>query len=221
MNLKTYDRQYFSERIFKEPDLALQHVLLEHVIQTPAQGKRVLDVGCGLGIYISFLKKHGIEAYGVDTSHYAARISRQSIASATHLPFRSEVFDAIISAHLMEHLKESDEVTFLREARRILKPGGRLFLLTPNSWCPIKVLYGKKWFYDPLHINLQSPSKSKKTLQKCGFLNITFIFKIPPNPENTRGIKERLKYLPYFLASSTPLAYFRPVIYILANKLVL
>ena len=218
MNLKSYDRQYFSERIFKEPDLALQHVLLEHVVQTPTRGKKVLDVGCGLGIYISFLRKYGIEAYGVDASYYAARISKQSIASATHLPFGSEVFDAIISAHLIEHLKESDEVTFLKEARRILRPGGRLFLLTPNTWCPIKLFYGSKWFYDPAHINLQSPSNLKKTLQRCVFSNNTFIFKMPPNVEEPIGIKERLKYLSYFLASSTPLAYFRPVIYVLAKK---
>jgi len=219
MSLKNrYDKEFFSKRIFREPDLALQRVLIKHVIQTPAQGKKVLDVGCGLGIYINFLKKHGIEAYGVDISHYAAKISRQPIASATHLPFRSKIFDAIISAHLIEHLKESDEVTFLEEAKRVLKPGGRLFLLTPNTWCPLKALYGDRWFYDPSHINLHSPPKLKRTLQKCAYSDITFIFKTSLNIEGVHRIKERLKYLPYFLASSTPLTYFRPVIYILAKK---
>lgn len=216
--LMPYNEEYFSKRTFRKPDSALQHILFKYVIKAPTQKIRVLDAGCGLGVYIEFLKKHGVDAYGIDISHYAAMISRQPIASATNIPFRSNIFDVVISAHLVEHLTESDITIFLEGVRRVLKPGGRVFLLTPNTWCPIKILYGKSWFYDPYHINLQSPYKLMKTLQNCGFCNIIFVFKIPLNIENTDRLKERLKYLPYLLASSTPLAYLRPVIYVLAKK---
>ncbi len=216
--MENYDKEYYSTRTFRKPDLALQCILIKDVIQTFTQRPRVLDVGCGIGVYLDFMREHGADSYGIDISRYAASISKQPIASALHLPFKSEIFDAVISAHLIEHLNDLEEVAFLEETKRVLKPGGRLFLLTPNTWYPLQILTGNKLFYDPSHINMHSPHKLKRTVQKCAFSNVTFIFKTSLNILGTHRMKESLKYLPYVIASTTPLAYFRPVIYILAKK---
>ncbi len=213
-----YDQEYYSARTFRKPDLSLQSILINQVVKAPTQTTRVLDVGCGLGVYVNFLREHGVDSCGIDISHYAAKISKQTIASGLYLPFKSGIFDAVLSAHFIEHLTESEELAFLEETKRVLKPDGRLFLLTPNTWCPLKIFLGNRLFYDPSHINMHSPTKARRVLQKCSFSNITFIFKTSLTVGGPQKMSESLKYLPHFIVSSTPLAYFRPVIYILAEK---
>ena len=102
-------------------------------------GERVLDTGCGVGYGAKMLASMAARVSGVDYSapalHYAAvRYSAPNLdysrMDCGQLALRSESFDLIVSFEMFEHLEHSD--AYLRECRRVLVPGGRLILSTPN-----------------------------------------------------------------------------------------
>jgi SAM-dependent methyltransferase len=98
---------------------------------------RVLDVGCGEGYGAAILRGAGAEVDAVEidagTAEHAARTYpeiRVVRADACSLPHRAEAFDTIVALQVLEHLFCADR--FLRRARELLRPGGRLVLSTPN-----------------------------------------------------------------------------------------
>jgi len=106
--------------------------------------ERVLDIGCGSSVIIQSLNN----AVGMDLSMGKLRfLRRRGIelvrGSAFALPFRDATFDCIISSQLIEHIPY-DEVLF-REIDRVLQPGGRLIIGTPDyatlGWQIIEPLY--------------------------------------------------------------------------------
>ena len=97
----------------------------------------VLEAGCGSGRWMSHLDKKGYHSVGVDISAQILHIINQIdpslrlLTGDIHtLPIKAEAFDAILSSYVAEHFKEGP-VPLLREAHRVLKPGGILFFLVP------------------------------------------------------------------------------------------
>jgi ubiquinone/menaquinone biosynthesis C-methylase UbiE len=99
-------------------------------------GLTVLDAGCGRGNYVlesnqALVKK----IVGVDASKEAttgnALAEEIVVADLEKLPFPDSSFDAVTSLWVLEHLRRPDR--FFAEAERVLKPGGKLFLVTPHS----------------------------------------------------------------------------------------
>ena len=123
---------------------------------------RVLDDGCG-GMSVSFAE----EAAAVVAVDLAARfrdactrlagelggpLPRFSRADGTQLPFRDASFDLVISHAVIEHVKNPG--AYLREARRVLRPGGRLFLETAPYLSPSGVHLPRLRFPIPPHLLL-------------------------------------------------------------------
>lgn len=80
-------------------------------------------------------------------------------AEATTLPFRNACFDGLLSMSMIEHLDEKALMKFLGEARRVLRPGGRLFL----------------WSFSPRHpiiLMMQGPSWITRLPPVCGVTGI-------------------------------------------------
>jgi SAM-dependent methyltransferase len=95
--------------------------------------RRVLDIGCGTGGVLAHLGPFG-RAYGIDPSSEAAGYCRKrgvemSLASGLDLPFPDQTFDAVLALDVIEHV--DDDVGMLREARRVLRPGGVAVLTVP------------------------------------------------------------------------------------------
>ncbi len=99
-------------------------------------GIRVLDAGCGTGGNLRWLSRFG-QAYGVDLAPQAVRFCRQrqlttvSRASILDLPFKDESFDLVTSFDVIYHLDVADDVTALRELRRVVRPGGAVLVRVP------------------------------------------------------------------------------------------
>lgn len=96
-------------------------------------GLRILDTGCGTGGALRYLADYG-KVIGLDLSHFALELSRKRAqpavvcSSCTEIPFPSESFDLVTFIDLLPMLQCADDETALREAFRMLAPGGRLFL---------------------------------------------------------------------------------------------
>jgi SAM-dependent methyltransferase len=93
----------------------------------------LLDVGCYNGSISQYL--HGIEYMGVDVNRRAVEEARRKgidvlLASCDFLPFKNELFDACSLIEVIEHLYFPGKA--VKEAYRILKPGGKLIVGTPN-----------------------------------------------------------------------------------------
>jgi SAM-dependent methyltransferase len=105
-----------------------------------ADGMRVLDIGCGLGGSIGKLneERSGVDLVGVNIEPRQLDMAQARIQAlptnrvsfvegdASNLPFADASFDALISIECVEHLPSRRQ--FFREARRVLRPGGRLAL---------------------------------------------------------------------------------------------
>lgn len=110
-------------------------------------GRRVLDVGCGSGLFLNRLRAP--EGFGLDTSPRAAAVAREVygvevvVGDLARAPFRATAFDLITMFHVLEHLP--DPGAYVEAARRLLAPGGRLVVQTPNldSW-QYRV-FGPRW----------------------------------------------------------------------------
>jgi 2-polyprenyl-3-methyl-5-hydroxy-6-metoxy-1,4-benzoquinol methylase len=100
---------------------------------------RVLDVACGEGFGVRMMVGRCAHVVGVDLDEQsidAARVADDMgdgdylVANATEMPFADGAFDAVVSFETLEHVPVHP---FLREIRRVLKPGGLLLLSTPQS----------------------------------------------------------------------------------------
>lgn len=132
-------------------------------------GKRVLDLGCGLGYY---LKQFSADSVGVEVSVpslAACRRQQLRVVGADlnqPLPFASEIFDGIFCSHVLEHVDAP--ILLLRECRRLLRPGGTLVVGVPTEGS-ISRLVDHYFRAHPGHLYSFSLDNLKVLLQKAGF----------------------------------------------------
>jgi SAM-dependent methyltransferase len=112
---------------------------LERAVGRPVDGCRLLDVGCGTGGFSVLAGQAGAEIWSVDASPEAAALAadrtvrgRVLVATAESLPLASASFEVVYCFSTLEHL--ADAAGAIREMVRVLRPGGLLYLHTPNRW---------------------------------------------------------------------------------------
>ena len=102
-------------------------------------GKRVVDAGCGPGLYAEELLARGADLVALDASAEMVAIARERLGSRAHvlhanlndpLPFAADEFDLIVSALVIHHV--DDRPACFREFFRALKPGGRAVVSTQH-----------------------------------------------------------------------------------------
>jgi 2-polyprenyl-3-methyl-5-hydroxy-6-metoxy-1,4-benzoquinol methylase len=146
--------------------------------QWRAQNRRVLDVGCGSGGFLAVARQMGWDCFGVEMDAVAADVARHQ--GARILAERIEqldaaydgFFDAVTLSHVIEHVY--DPVHTLLECARVLRPGGHLWVETPNIESIGYNLYGRFWrgFDTPRHLILFNHESLQLALRRAGLINI-------------------------------------------------
>lgn len=107
-------------------------------------GQRLLEIGCGRGDFLNAFQQLGMDCCGVDLSDNGfCHLNNIQVAkvdiSRDALPFENGIFDIVYNKSLIEHLYSPDHL--MKETIRVLKPGGRVIILTPDWVSQMKVFY--------------------------------------------------------------------------------
>ncbi|RKZ47850.1 MAG: class I SAM-dependent methyltransferase [Candidatus Parabeggiatoa sp. nov. 2] len=168
-------------------------------LQDRTPGK-LLDVGCGNGRWLARMRDLGWQVEGIDFDSEAAQQARTQYGLIVHVGELSTVgypdnhFDAIILQHVIEHLPHP--VSVLAECRRILKPNGRLVVITPNIQSWGHQHFGHHWrgLEPPRHLYLFSRQTLSRVAQQGGFNQIE-TFTTAVGAESILANSQKLKNL--------------------------
>ena len=111
----------------------------------------VLDVGCGRGFLLAYLKELGYEAHGMEFSDTAAWHARNVLGLEVETgdfmrsPHQRESYNAVVFWHVLEHFPDPFEA--LARARELLKTGGLLVVAVPNFGSLQARLFDRRWFH--------------------------------------------------------------------------
>jgi SAM-dependent methyltransferase len=139
---------------------------------------KALDIGCGSGLFLSVLRQFGWSVQGVELSSAAAQFAKEKLGinvfagELVDARFAPNSFDFVSLNHSLEHLPEPLEL--LREVRRILKPGGRLYVGVPNVASVSRRISKEYWLHwdVPRHLFGFSPQTLERILIAAGFQEI-------------------------------------------------
>jgi 2-polyprenyl-3-methyl-5-hydroxy-6-metoxy-1,4-benzoquinol methylase len=182
---KRYDESYYSYWITPlqhKRRVKLWRGRAKIIRQLKPEG-RILDVGCGTGLFLHICEKMGYSSTGTEISAFAVKYCKKEYGisientSLEDSGFKPESFDMITFWHVLEHLPQPQKT--LEKARDLLKPDGYLVIAVPNveskighnfyrlltgGYCPLYTADSK----EP-HLFHFSTKTLKLFLEKCGF----------------------------------------------------
>lgn len=154
----------------------------DRLVRHDAKGMRIyrdhntaFEVGCGNGDLLAALRDDGWAVAGVDISSHAVEVAEKKHGliigrgSLLDTHYRDEFFDVVIMKHALEHAH--DPLATLKEAFRILRPGGALIIWVPKLGSIEDKIFGRYWylFNIPLHLYHFSRESLRRYLEEAGF----------------------------------------------------
>jgi len=196
------DAEYIesSEQRLKQFDYLLKKTM--PFIKT---GRDILDIGAGAGMFVKLALEKGLNAKGIEPSTYLANhaISRGLPVINTSCPdFPDNSFDAVYMTDVIEHI--ADPLPLLRTYCKLLKPGGAIFISTPNVSSFLSRLMGKRWWcYRYAHIGYYDKKTLNLISEKAGFklkrrLTVRWYFKAE------YAYERFVQYIPFLRKSKCP-----------------
>ena len=156
----------------------------------PPAGRRLLDVGCGIGAFLARAQRRGWDVYGCDTSEHWAGLAQQRVGAerVSHGEAASIIgdrtFDLVTMWDVIEHVY--DPLPLLRELRAALAPGGRLFIRTPNIAYVLPVYGVRRRLGQPVelgplnHVVYFGARTMDRALRDAGFVPGAPVVLVPP-----------------------------------------
>ena len=143
--------------------------------KVPGSRVRLLDVGCGDGLFLAACEQPRWVLLGLDQSLDALGAARERAllgvtqGTVNSLPFGGDSVDLITMLHVLEHLPEPHQP--LREVHRALSPDGLLVVQVPNARSLQRYLFGRRWagFDAPRHLVNYSSKTLRALLEQNGF----------------------------------------------------
>lgn len=135
------------------------------------RGDKLLDVGCGRGDFLKGFKDLGLDVCGLDNEKSHSQMLKDIEVKYANIenepfPFESHIFNVVFSKSVIEHLFNPEN--FMRECYRILKPGGRITIMTPDWISQMKI-----FFDDYTHRQPYTVTAIKDILSIFGFKEVS------------------------------------------------
>jgi SAM-dependent methyltransferase len=169
--VSTIESDYYS---FMGFDPAAARAGLAHYAPFFAGLDPVLELACGRGEFLDVLRDAGVTARGVDLDKgmvEAAVASGHDVVLGDALEYlaqaQNDTYGGVFAAHFVEHLQPDDVLALCRSAKRALRPGGRLVLVTPNAASHSVMSYD--FWRDPTHVRFYDPGLLSFFLAQSGF----------------------------------------------------
>lgn len=149
--------------------------ILSHLKTFVPYGARLLDIGCSYGFFLQLASREGFKAYGIEVNKDAYQYCKDTqgllnvfYGDLKQADFPENYFDVITAIEVIEHIRDIKD--FICDIHRVLKPGGILYLVTPD----IKSLSGRLmgfrfWSYRGMHLHYFSKKTLYKFLDRNGF----------------------------------------------------
>jgi SAM-dependent methyltransferase len=170
------------------------------IVERYVPGGRVLDVGCHAGWLLGYLQRSGAgyELQGVEPSDSLAELARRRLGIPVRSGFLQDVqgeqYDAIVATDVIEHVAPDDMNDFFEALGRCLRPGGHVFLKTPNArFTALKsaiagrlparlrrfVILADDMWDAKEHLTLWDTATLTRMLRKHGLVPVTTIVPLP------------------------------------------
>lgn len=185
------DKKYFIDLSAPVKNKIIQWLFSIRIYQTSwewvkekLESGKILDIGCGNGEFLDYLKKNGWNCWGIDISDVAVKntalkIGRDKVrrCDLLNLYFNTK-FDYVSFWHALEH--SSEPVKYLKKTNTLLKEGGKILGEVPNFDSPLLRIFqdSYSWIMVPDHVIYFSEKSLKKALKIAGFKDILVYY--PP-----------------------------------------
>ncbi|MCA0446043.1 MAG: class I SAM-dependent methyltransferase [Bacteroidetes bacterium] len=166
-------------------DMEKPYVAQLNILERLSPGRELLDIGCGLGIFLSIAKEKQWKVHGIESSEHAVQFAKKhfNIKYKQNLEELSQLgIDVIRLSHVLEHIPEPKDI--LTNIHRLLKSQGILVIIVPNreplsatvvNW--IRRIFSQKpkltgAIYPDMHVLGFSPSSLSNLITPFGFDSI-------------------------------------------------
>ncbi len=195
--------EYFAE--YKIRDIALEYE--QHFSQVDVPVK-ILDFGAGIGGSIPYVQKHFASAQltCLDLSRRSLEIAEKRFPllaeyvhfDGAHIPFPSEHFDIAYAMCVFHHIDHAEHISLLKELRRVIRPGGSLFIFEHNPYNPLTVRVVNNCPFDE-NARLIRGVDMKRQLLAAGFSRPKIRYRIffPRIMRALRSLEKALTWLPF------------------------
>jgi 2-polyprenyl-3-methyl-5-hydroxy-6-metoxy-1,4-benzoquinol methylase len=141
--IKTHGNLYRGARLTRYPIPAFP--------LPPGKGRTLLDLGCNWGRWTIAAARAGWRATGIDRGKKSVRAAKRVaeqlgidadyvLGDVRELPFPNASFDAVFSYSVLQHLAKNEISTVVAEIRRVLRPGGIVWIEMPNARGPLNLV---------------------------------------------------------------------------------
>lgn len=135
-----------------------------------SKNARILDFGCGAGAFLMDLHEAGfVDLAGCDFDPNVASIALPRLTFFSGIDdLQRETFDVITMNHVLEHVEDVSKT--LSQLRMHLRPGGMIYIRTPNACSVLAGWFGRNWrgWETPRHLNVLTPAALQRAVERAG-----------------------------------------------------
>ena len=194
--------EYFSE--YKIVDIAREYLWKSRISTSSV---KILDFGAGIGNSVPYVREHlpGAKLICLDLSQRSLEVAEKrfpALAEYVHfdgmrIPFPAGHFDIAYTMCVFHHIDHADHVALLTEMRRVIRPGGTLFVFEHNPYNPLTVRIVNTCPFDE-NARLIRGSEMKRRLLNAGFASVKIRYRVffPHFLRWLRPLERALAWLP-------------------------